>query len=101
MSLINFSKDEQRKSICFWYEVNTKGKKYAKSLTWREFKGKSYIKTQSGMNQVLKNYDNSGRIKRTIKKIQQNEPEIFPNLFCILKKKINCAKTQGLQNVHN
>ena len=78
-----------------------KAKRYAKSLTWREFKGKSYKKTQAGMYQVLKNYDNSARIKRTIKKIQKNEPEIFPNLFCYLKKKINYAKTHGLQNVQN
>ena len=42
---MNFSKDKQRKSVCFLYEMNAKGKKYAKSLTWREFKGKSYIKT--------------------------------------------------------
>ena len=45
INLMNFSKDKQRKSICFLYEMNAKGKKYAKSLTWREFKGKSYIKT--------------------------------------------------------
>ena len=42
---MNFSKDKQRKSIYFLYEINAKGKKYVKSLPWREFKGKPYIKT--------------------------------------------------------
>ena len=45
MNLEKFSKEDQRKSICFWYEGNCKGQKYVKKVTWREFYGKCYIKT--------------------------------------------------------
>ena len=42
-----------------------------------------------------------GRIKRCIKKIQEDQPEIFQKLFSNLKSKIDYARIHGLQNVHN
>ena len=40
MAFKDFTVEDQRKAICFWYETNAKHKKYSKSLTWQEFKGK-------------------------------------------------------------
>ena len=87
MSLINFSKDEQRKSICFWYEVNTKGKKYAKSLTCREFNGKSYIKTQAGMYQVLKIMITVEKSKELLRKFSKMSQKYFQTCFVTLRRK--------------
>ena len=42
-----------------------------------------------------------GRIKRCIKKIQEDQPEIFQKLFSNLISKIDYARIHGLQNVHN
>ena len=43
-----------------------------------------------------------GRNKRcTIKKIQEDQPEIFQKLFSNLISKIDYARIHGLQNVHN
>ena len=42
-----------------------------------------------------------GRIKRCIKKIQEDQPEIFQKLFSNLKSKIHDARIYGLQNIHN
>ena len=81
MSLMNFSKNEQRKSICFWYEVNTKGKKYAKSLTCREFNGKSYIKTQAGMYQVLKIMITVEKSKELLRKFRMQSQKFFKTYF--------------------
>ena len=66
MSYDNFSKEDQRKAICFWYETKVKGQKYAISCTWQEFKDKCYKKTHKSMYNLLKNYDKS----RTIQNIK-------------------------------
>ena len=42
-----------------------------------------------------------GRFKRCIKKIQEDQPEIFQKLFSNLKSKIHDARIYGLQNIHN
>ena len=97
MSYDNFSKEDQRKAICFWYETKVKGQKYAISRTWQEFKDKCYKKTRKSMYNLLKNYDKSG----TIQNIKQNVPEIFQKNFSNLNSKIAYAKKYGLENVHN
>ena len=98
---MNFSKNEQRKSICFWYEVNAKGKKYAKSLTWREFKGKSYIKTQAGI--IGRQIETSLLVesKELLRKLSKMGQKYFQTCFVTFRRKSNFSKTHRLQNVHN
>ena len=94
MAFNDFTVEDQGKAICFWQETNAKHKKYSKSLTWQEFKGKFYIKAENRAQL-------EGRFKRCIKKIQEDQPEIFQKLFSNLKYKIHDDRIYGLQNIHN
>ena len=87
MAFNEFTVEDQWKVICFWYETNAKHKKYSKSLTWQEFKGKCYIKTKHGINKIKEN--------------KENQPEFFQKLFSNLKSKIDYARIHGLQNIQN
>ena len=76
------------------FTVEDQWKIISKNLTWQEFKGKCYIKAENRAQL-------EGRFKRCIKKIQEDQPEIFQKLFSNLISKIDYARIHGLQNVHN
>ena len=52
-----FTVEDQGKAIYFWQETNAKHKKYSKSLTWQDFKGKYFIMAENWAQL-------EGRIKR-------------------------------------
>ena len=64
MAFNDFTVEDQGKAICFWQETNAKHKKYSKSLTWQEFKGKYFIKAEiwAQLEGIIKRYKkNLGR----------------------------------------
>ena len=75
MSLLNFSKCEQRNQIIGWYEINGKGLKNGKKLTWDQFGGKVYLKSFESMCKVLRKYEETGIPK--ISEMNVNLPNLI------------------------